>query len=53
MRQKAILSFLTTEQVFLVRKRPFSLRLTALLSYRDLNPHKYAKANIIFRCLDV
>ena len=46
MRQKVTLSFLTTEQVFLVRKQPFSLRLTALLSYPDSNPHKYAKANV-------
>ena len=44
MQQKATWSFLTAEQVFLVRKLLFSLRLTALFSYPDFTPHKYANA---------
>ena len=43
MQKNTTLSFLTTEQVFLVRKLPFSLRLTTLFSYPDFNSHKYAK----------
>ena len=46
MQGNTISSFLTTEQVFLVRKHLFSLRLTALLSYPDFNSHKYTKAII-------
>ena len=43
MQKNRALSFLTTEQWFLVRKLPFSLRLTTSLSYPDFNPYKYAK----------